>query len=65
MLKPLSWDFRFADLNKDMVPQYYRLQKIHERSIDMAKEDEVLYNATSGTGLALEDEKENSPKSHN
>lgn len=50
---------RVPDLNNDVVLQYYRLQKIHEGSIEMAKEDGVLYNATSGTGLPLEDEKEN------
>lgn len=50
---------RVPDLNNDVVLQYYRLQKIHEGSIEMAKEDGVLYNATSGMGLPLEDEKEN------
>lgn len=50
---------RVPDLNNDVVLQYYRLQKIREGSIRMVKEDGVLYNATSGTGLPLEDEKEN------
>lgn len=47
------------NLYDDVALQYYRLQKIHEGSINMVKEDGVLYNATSGTGLPLEDEKEN------
>lgn len=50
---------RIPNLYDDVVLQYYRLQKIHEGSIKMVKEDGVLYNATSGTGLPLEDEKEN------
>lgn len=50
---------RIPNLYDDVVLQYYRLQKIHEGSIKMVKEDGVLYNATSGTGLSLEDEKEN------
>jgi len=50
---------RIPNLYDDVVLQYYRLQKIHEGSIKMVKEDGVLYNVTSGTGLPLEDEKEN------
>lgn len=50
---------RVPDLSNDVVLQYFRLQKIHEGSIEMAKDDGVLYNATSGTVLPLEDEKEN------
>lgn len=50
---------RIPNLYDDVVLQYYRLQKIHEGSIKMVKEDGVLYNAISGTGLPLEDEKEN------
>lgn len=53
---------RVPDLTNDVVLQYYRLQKIHEGSISMVKEDGVLFNATSGTGLPVEDEKENLSK---
>lgn len=49
---------RIPDLNSDVVLQYYRLQKIQEGSIEIAKKDGVLNNATSGTGGAFEDEKE-------
>lgn len=53
---------RLPDLGNDVMLQYYRLQKIQEGSIDMVEEDGVLYNATPGTGLALEEEKENLSK---
>ena len=53
---------RVPNLNNDVVLQYYRLQKIHKGSIDLVKENGVLYNATSGTGLSFEDEKENLSK---
>ena len=49
---------RIPDLDNDVVLQYYRLQKIHEGSIGLVKEDGVLYTATSGTGNSFDDEKE-------
>ena len=39
--------------------QYYRLQKSYEGTIGLVKEDGILFGKTSGTGLPLEDEKEN------
>jgi len=53
---------RVPDLNNDVALQYYRLQKIHEGSIELAENDGVLYTTTSSTGLSLEDEKENLSK---
>jgi type I restriction enzyme R subunit len=46
-------------LDNDVSLQYYRLQRAYEGTIMMVKEDGVLYGKTSGTGLPLEDEKEN------
>ena len=46
------------DIAGDVLLQYYRLQKTGEGSILMVNDDGVLNNKTSGTGLALEDEKE-------
>lgn len=50
---------RTPNLDNDVVLQYYRLQKAYEGSINLLKEDGVLYGKTSGTGLPLEDEREN------
>lgn len=50
---------RTPNLDNDVSLQYYRLQKSYEGTIDLLKEDGVLYGKTSGTGLPLEDEKEN------
>lgn len=50
---------RTPNLDNDVSLQYYRLQRSYEGSIDLVKEDGVLYGKTSGTGLPLEDEKEN------
>lgn len=50
---------RALDLDNDVTLQYYRLQKSYEGSIMTVNEDGVLYNKTSGTGLVLEDDKEN------
>ena len=50
---------RAPDIDNDVNLQYYRLQKTYEGGIMTVNEDGVLYNNTSGTGLALEDEKEN------
>ena len=50
---------RTPNLDNDVSLQYYRLQRSYEGTIDLVKEDGVLYGKTSGTGLPLEDEKEN------
>ena len=50
---------RTPDIENDVNLQYYRLQKTYEGSIMPVEEDGVLNNKTSGTGLPLEDEKEN------
>ncbi|MFW0860942.1 MAG: type I restriction enzyme subunit R domain-containing protein [Dethiobacter sp.] len=50
---------RTPNLDSDVSLQYYRLQRSYEGSISMVEEDGVLYGKTSGTGLPLEDEKEN------
>ena len=50
---------RAPDIAGDVTLQYYRLQKTYEGGIMTVNEDGVLYNKTSGTGLVLEDEKEN------
>jgi type I restriction enzyme R subunit len=53
---------RIPDLNNDVALQYYRLQKIHEGSIDMVMENGVLSSTTYATGSATEDEKDNLSK---
>lgn len=50
---------RTPNLDNEVSLQYYRLQRSYEGSIFLTKEDGVLYGRTSGTGLPLEDEKEN------
>lgn len=49
---------RTPNLDNEVLLQYYRLQKSYEGTIELVKEDGVLYGKTSGTGLPLEDEKE-------
>ncbi len=49
---------RTPDIGNDVMLQYYRVQKVSEGSIALAKEDGVLKSKTSGTGLPFEDEKE-------
>ena len=49
---------RVPNLNNDVELQYYRLEKIHEGSICMVKEDGVLNNITYGVKPVLEDERE-------
>jgi len=49
---------RTPNLDNEVLLQYYRLQKSYEGTIELVKEDGVLYGKTSGTGLSLEDEKE-------
>jgi type I restriction enzyme R subunit len=49
---------RVPDLNNDVTLQYYRLQKFHEGSIELAENDGVLYSTTSGLGSTVEDEQE-------
>lgn len=62
MLEKLSsevLDFYIAKhIDNEVLLQYYRLQKSYEGTIELVKEDGVLYGKTSGTGLPLEDEKE-------
>jgi len=50
---------RTPNLDSDVLLQYYRLQKAYEGSIELQNEEGVLNNKTSGTGLPLEDEKDN------
>lgn len=49
---------RTPNLDNDVVFQYYRLQKAYQGTINLVKEDALLYGKTSGTGLPLEDEQE-------
>ena len=56
---PKDTDERTPNLNNDVSLQYYRLQKSYEGTIGLVKEDGILFGKTSGTGLPLEDEKEN------
>ena len=49
----------FPNINSDVELQYYRIQKQYEGNIDLVAEEGVLYSATKGTGLPVEDEKEN------
>jgi type I restriction enzyme R subunit len=55
---PRDADERTPNLDNEVLLQYYRLQKSYEGTIELVKEDGVLYGKTSGTGLPLEDEKE-------
>lgn len=50
---------RTPNLENDVMLQYYRLQKTYEGSLVLKEEDGILNYKTSGTGLPLEDEKEN------
>ncbi|WP_368293778.1 type I restriction endonuclease subunit R [Dehalobacter sp. TBBPA1] len=61
LLRKLPKDIgeRAPNIDDEVSLQYYRLQKSYEGSIPLIKEDGVLYGKTSGTGLPLEDEKEN------
>jgi type I restriction enzyme R subunit len=49
---------RTPDIASDIMLQYYRVQKVSEGPIVLAKEDGLLKSKTSGTALPLEDEKE-------
>jgi type I restriction enzyme R subunit len=55
---PKEGEVRTPSLDSDVTLQYYRLQKAYEGTIMLVREDGVLYNKTSGTGLPLEDEQE-------
>ncbi|MFZ3131673.1 MAG: hypothetical protein WA125_11375 [Desulfosporosinus sp.] len=61
LLRKLPKDIveRAPNLDNEVSLQYYRLQRSYEGSISLIKEDGVLFGKTSGTGLPLEDEKEN------
>ncbi len=50
---------RIPNLDNDVMLQYYRLQKVYEGSFELQYEVGILSNKTSGTGLPIEEEKEN------
>ena len=53
---------KFPNLTNDVELQYYRIQKQYEGKIELEAEEGVLNNPTSGTGIPVEDEKENLSK---
>lgn len=53
---------KFPNLINDVELQYYRIQKQYEGKIELEVEEGVLNNPTSGTGMPVEDEKENLSK---
>lgn len=53
---------KFPNLTNDVELQYYRIQKQYEGKIELEAEEGVLNNPTSGTGMPVEDEKENLSK---